>query len=73
MRPIVTHTVSIEGPVETVNGQLVLRIPLQEGGDKLAPFARGIGEVQGDDLVVVIPPWLANSTFASRFPRPSQT
>jgi hypothetical protein len=50
--------VSIEGPVELHNGQLILRIPLVEGGDKLAPFVRGIGQVEGDDLVVVIQPWL---------------
>ena len=54
-----TDIVSIEGPVEMEDGRLTLRIPLEEGGDKLAPFARGIGQVEGHDLVVVIQPWLA--------------
>ena len=51
--------VSIEGPVELGDGRLTLRIPLSEGGDKLAPLTKGIGGVEGDDLVVVIQPWLA--------------
>ncbi len=50
---------SIKGPVERVNGQLVLRIPLDVGGAKLAKVARGIGEIQGNLLVVTIPAWLA--------------
>jgi hypothetical protein len=51
--------VSLEGPVELVDGELVVRIPLSAGGDKLAPLARGIGQVIGDCLVVEIRPWLA--------------
>src|SRR5258705_13610002 len=51
--------ISIEGPVELIDGKLVLRIPLAAGGDKLAPIARGIGEIDGDCLSVTIPPWLA--------------
>jgi hypothetical protein len=51
--------VSIEGPVEVINGNLTLRIPLSVGGDKLAPLARGIGQIEGDLLCVVIQPWLA--------------
>jgi hypothetical protein len=45
--------------VELENGRLTLRIPLEAGGDKLAPLAKGIGEIQGDNLVVIIQPWLA--------------
>jgi hypothetical protein len=51
--------ISLEGPVELIDGRLVLRIPLAAGGDKLAPFARGIGECDGAFLNVVIQPWLA--------------
>lgn len=51
--------VSLERPLEMYNGQLALRIPLDAGGDKLAPFARGIGTVDGEYLNVVIQPWLA--------------
>jgi len=54
-----TDVISIEGPVELVEGQLVFRIPLAAGGDKLAPLARGIGETDGEYLNVVIKPWLA--------------
>jgi hypothetical protein len=54
-----TDYVSLEGPVELEGDQLVLRIPLQADGEQLAPFAKGIGTVEGEDLVVVIQPWLA--------------
>ena len=50
---------SLEGPVELVNGELILRIPLAAGGEELAPVAKGIGRIQEDELVVVIPKWLA--------------
>jgi hypothetical protein len=52
-------TVSLEGPVELVDGKLTLCIPLSAGGDTLAPLARGIGTVEGKFLKVVIEPWLA--------------
>ena len=51
--------VSIEGPVELIDGKLTLRIPLDAGGATLAPLARGIGDVDGEYLVVVVEPWLA--------------
>jgi hypothetical protein len=38
---------------------MVLRIPLAVGGDKLVPFVRTIGKIEGDYLVVIIQPWLA--------------
>ena len=53
------NIVSIEGPVEMIDGNLMLRIPLSAGGDELAPLARGIGQIEGDCLCVVIKPWLA--------------
>jgi hypothetical protein len=51
--------ISVEGPVQLVDGRLILRIPLAAGGDKLAPLAHGIGESDGEYLNVVIQPWLA--------------
>ena len=45
--------------MELEDGQLTLRIPLKAGGDKLAPLTKGIGGIQGLDLVVIIQPWLA--------------
>ena len=47
-------TISIGGPVEKRDGQLMLRIPLEAGGRDLVDCARGIGTVEGDFLVVVI-------------------
>ena len=51
--------ISLEGPLELIDGKLTLQIPLAVGGDKLAPLARGIGEIKGDNLVVVIQPGMA--------------
>lgn len=51
--------IKIQGPVELVDGNLTLRIPLSFGGAELAPLAGGIGEVKGDHLCVTIQPWLA--------------
>ena len=51
--------ISIGGPVERVDGRLVLRIPLEAGGRILAECARGISSIENDLLVVVIPDWLA--------------
>jgi hypothetical protein len=51
--------ISIEGPVERVGDDLVIRIPLEEGGEELAPFAGRIGEIKEGCLCVVIQPWLA--------------
>lgn len=50
---------SLQGPVERVGGRLALQIPLAEGGAAFVACARGIGRVQGNDLVVAIPDWLA--------------
>jgi hypothetical protein len=52
-------TVSLEGPVEDVDGELVILIPIDAGGSVLAPLAKGIGNIDGDFLRVVIRPWLA--------------
>ena len=49
---------SLEGPVERIDGKLVLLIPLEHGA-ALVECARGIGQVEGEDLVVTIPEWLA--------------
>jgi hypothetical protein len=54
-----SEVVSVEGPVESVDGQLAILIPLQAGGAALAPLAKGIGEIDGEFLKVVIRPWLA--------------
>jgi hypothetical protein len=51
--------VSIGGPVEQIDGQLVLRIPLDAGGRELAECSRGIASIEGEFLVVVLPSWVA--------------
>ena len=54
-----SEIISIEGPIELHGDQLALRIPLEAGRSGLAPLARGIGVVDGEFLIVVIKPWLA--------------
>jgi hypothetical protein len=51
---------SIEGPVEMLNGELVLLILLVEGGQQLIECSRGISEIDGDNLKVIVRPWLAD-------------
>jgi hypothetical protein len=50
---------SLSGPVESIDGRLVLQIPLAAGGDRLVAASRGIGTVVEDCLQVSIPNWLA--------------
>jgi len=50
---------SLSGPVDLVDGRLLLRIPLEHGGDQFVAASRGIGLVVGDELHVAIPEWLA--------------
>lgn len=49
----------LTGPIEKVDGRLLLRIPLASGGSELASVARGISVVEGEFLKVAIPDWLA--------------
>jgi hypothetical protein len=50
---------SLEGPVERIDGKLTLLIPLDAGGDQFIQCTRGISEVQGGELKIVIQEWLA--------------
>lgn len=51
--------VSLQGPVEKVNGKLTLLIPLKAGGNELINCCRSISEVQGEHLKIFIPDRLA--------------
>lgn len=57
----VSELVSLAGPVEKRNGQLMLLIPLAEGGVELLACSQGISEVEGENLKIVIPEWLAGA------------
>ena len=48
-----------------INGHLALRIPLAAGGNKLAPFAHGIGTTDDEYLTVIVQPWLAEQLRVS--------
>ena len=51
--------ISVQGPVEKIEGKLVLRIPLEAGGSELIECSRGISQVEKDYLKITIPEWLA--------------
>lgn len=51
--------ITLQGPVERIDGKLALLIPLNEGGDKFVECCRGISEVEGDTLKITIQEWLA--------------
>ena len=52
---------SLVGPVEKIDGKLILLIPLAAGGDKFIECSRGISETEGEYLKIVIPDWLART------------
>lgn len=52
---------SLEGPVEQLNGQLILRIPLEAGGRRLRETVCTECVVEGKDLIVPLPDWLTTS------------
>ena len=53
------NVMSLEGRVLKVMGELMLLIPLADGGSEMVESSRGISEVQGEFLKIVIPEWLA--------------
>lgn len=54
-----SEPISLQGPVEKIGGKLVLRIPLEAGGQELFECSHGISEIEGEYLKVLIPEWLA--------------
>jgi hypothetical protein len=53
------NVTSLQRFVENIDGKLMLRIPLAAGGRELVECSRGISEIDGDFLNIVIPDWLA--------------
>lgn len=51
----------LRGPVEKVDGKLVLSIPLSAGGDQFIECSKGISELAGEYLKIAIPEWLAGT------------
>ena len=51
--------VSLQGLIKSEGDKLVLRVPLNAGGAQLNLVASGISVIDGDDLVIIVPPWLA--------------
>lgn len=52
--------ISLQGPVEKVDGKLILLLPLETGGNDLIKCCRSISEVQGEHLKIFTPDWLAD-------------
>lgn len=50
---------SLHGRVESIGGTLMLRIPLDSGGEELAPYCKPISQIEDGLLIVPIQPWLA--------------
>jgi hypothetical protein len=49
--------ISLQGPVEKVDGRLVL-LPLSGGGNQFLDCTKGISELEGEYLKITIPDWL---------------
>lgn len=54
-----SDVVSLEGPVLKRDGQLMVLIPLDAGGEDFVECSREISELHGGCLKIVIPEWLA--------------
>jgi hypothetical protein len=59
-RSSTSEPVSLEAFVSNVDGKLTLLIPLEAGGNELHECCRGIAEMDGSNLKVSIPDWLAD-------------
>jgi hypothetical protein len=59
------NVTSLQRLVENIDGKLMLRIPLAAGGRELVECSRGISEIDGDFLTIVIPDWLAEKLAIS--------
>ncbi len=53
------ETTFLQGPVERIGGKLALRIPLAAGGDSFVECSKGISEIEGEYLKIIIPEWLS--------------
>ena len=53
------NVTTLTGPVESIDGELWLRIPLDAGGSELVAASFGIGVVDGEFLSIEIMDWLA--------------
>ncbi|MDB6092853.1 MAG: hypothetical protein JWM32_415 [Verrucomicrobia bacterium] len=54
-----SRKISIKGPLEKIDGKLLLQIPLAAGGRDLVDCTKGIGRVDGEFLKIEILPWMA--------------
>lgn len=45
---------SLDAPIEEIDGNLTIRIPMIAGGDQFVACSRGISEVRGEYLYVVV-------------------
>lgn len=52
------EVVTVTAPLEKLEGKLVLRIPLKEGGNAMIQCSRGISEIRDGHLVIEIQGWL---------------
>lgn len=60
MNPIPSELFPLQARVQTLNGHLVIYVPLDRGGRQLASITRGLSDTEGAQLKIVIPEWLAN-------------
>jgi hypothetical protein len=60
-----TPFVSVDSVVEDINGHLVCFVPLSAGGADLRHCSRGLSDIEGDLLKIVIPTWLAETLAIS--------
>jgi hypothetical protein len=50
--------VSVKSSIELIDGQLTLRIPLDEGGEELISCTSRFASVESDYLYITLPDWM---------------
>jgi len=53
-------SVSLQIVAAIVDGKMTLMVPMEEGGRELSECTRGIAGIEGKNLRIVLPDWLAD-------------
>lgn len=60
-----TEEIHLQCRVEKINGELVVRIALEDGCDEFIECSKGASRLEGDDLINIIPEFISE-TLAHR-------
>ena len=56
-----TEGIHLQCRVEKINGELVVRIALEDGCDEFIECSKGASRLEGDDLINIIPEFISET------------